>query len=110
VVKLIQSLEESKRAGITEKTAPREQHHDADWLLGIIAQVSSPPADTGGLLGTTAQVSSRPRAQVSLDSRLAELGFDSLMFVELASAIEQAGGALLSPAPFDRGVGLRRLV
>jgi long-chain acyl-CoA synthetase len=92
VVKLIQSLEESKRAGITEKTAPREQHHDADWLLGIIANVSS-----------------RPRAQVTLDSRLAELGFDSLMFVELASAVELAGGALLSPDTLNEVVDVREL-
>src|SRR5215208_1181722 len=92
VVKLIQSLEESKRAGITEKTAPREQHHDADWLLGLVAHVSS-----------------RPRAQVTLDSRLAELGFDSLMFVELASAIEQAGGALVSPDTLNEVVDVREL-
>jgi long-chain acyl-CoA synthetase len=92
VVKLIQQLEESKRAGITEKTAPREQHHDADWLLGLVAHVSA-----------------RPRAQVSLDSRLAELGFDSLMFVELASAIEQAGGALVSPDTLNEVVDVREL-
>ncbi len=92
VVKIIQSLEESKRAGITERTAPREQHHDADWLLGIIAHVAS-----------------RPRAQVTLDSRLAELGFDSLMFVELASAIEQAGGALVSPDTLNEVVDVREL-
>src|ERR671920_97851 len=92
VVKLIQQLEESKRAGITEQTAPREQHHDADWLLGLVAQVSA-----------------RPRAQVSLDSRLAELGFDSLMFVELASAIEQAGGALVSPDTLNEVVDVREL-
>ncbi|MFL6256086.1 MAG: AMP-binding protein [Pyrinomonadaceae bacterium] len=92
VVKLIQSLEESKRAGITERTAPREQHHDADWLLGLVAQVAA-----------------RPRAQVTLDSRLAELGFDSLMFVELASAIEQAGGALLSPDTLNEVVDVREL-
>src|SRR5688500_10768461 len=92
VVKLIQQLEESKRAGITEQTAPREQHHDADWLLGLVAQVAS-----------------RPRAQVSLDSRLAELGYDSLMFVELASAIEQAGGALVSPDTLNEVVDVREL-
>src|SRR5918998_5391140 len=92
VVRLIQQLEESKRAGITEKTAPREQHHDADWLLGLVAQVAA-----------------RPRPQVSLDSRLGELGFDSLMFVELASAIEQAGGALLSPDTLNEVVDVREL-
>jgi long-chain acyl-CoA synthetase len=92
VVRIIQSLEASKRAGITEQTAPREQHHDADWLLGLVATVSG-----------------RPRAQVSLDSRLAELGFDSLMFVELANAVEQAGGNILSPDTLNEVVDVREL-
>jgi long-chain acyl-CoA synthetase len=92
VVRMIQSLEASKRAGITEKTAPREQHHDADWLLGLVASVSG-----------------RPRAQVSLDSRLAELGFDSLMFVELATSIEQAGGTIVSPDTLNEVTDVREL-
>ena len=91
-MRIIQSLEASKRAGITEKTAPREQHHDADWLLGLVATVSG-----------------RTRAQVSLDSRLAELGFDSLMFVELATAIEQAGGTIVSPDTLNEVVDVREL-
>ncbi|HST53934.1 MAG TPA: AMP-binding protein [Pyrinomonadaceae bacterium] len=92
VVRIIQSLEESKRAGITEKTAPREQHHDADWLLGLVASVSG-----------------RPRAHVSLDSRLAELGFDSLMFVELATSIEQSGGTIVSPDTLNEVTDVREL-
>jgi long-chain acyl-CoA synthetase len=92
VIRIIQSLEESKRQDITDKTAPREQHHDADWLLGLVATVSG-----------------RPRAQVSLDSRLIELGFDSLMFVELATAIEQAGGAIVSPDTLNEVVDVREL-
>lgn len=92
VVRIIQSLEASKRAGITERTAQREQHHDADWLLGLVASVSG-----------------RPRAQVSLDSRLSELGFDSLMFVELATSIEQAGGTILSPDTLNEVVDVREL-
>jgi long-chain acyl-CoA synthetase len=92
VVQIIQSLEASKRQGITEKTAPREQHHDADWLLGLVANVSG-----------------RPRSQVSLDSRLADLGFDSLMFVELATSIEQAGGTILSPDTLNEVVDVREL-
>jgi long-chain acyl-CoA synthetase len=92
VVRIIQSLEASKRAGITESTAPREQHHDADWLLGLVASVAG-----------------RPRAEVSLDSRLSELGFDSLMFVELATSIEQAGGTLLSPDTLNEVVDVREL-
>jgi len=92
VVKMIQSLEESKRAGITEKTSTRETHHDANWLLGLVASVAG-----------------RPRAQVSLDSRLAEIGFDSLMFVELATAIEAAGGTILSPDTLNEVVDVREL-
>jgi long-chain acyl-CoA synthetase len=92
VVRIIQSLEASKRAGITERTAPREQHHDADWLLGLVASVSG-----------------RPRSQVSLDSRLSELGFDSLMFVELATSIEQAGGTILSPDTLNEVTDVREL-
>jgi long-chain acyl-CoA synthetase len=92
VVRMIQSLEAGKRAGITEKTAPREQHHDADWLLGLVASVSG-----------------RSRAEVSLDSRLSELGFDSLMFVELATSIEQAGGTIVSPDTLNEVVDVREL-
>jgi long-chain acyl-CoA synthetase len=92
VVKLIQSLEERKRAGISEHTAPRETHHDADWLIGLVATVAN-----------------RPRSQVTLDTRLGELGFDSLMFVELATAIEQAGGSLLSPDTLNEVVDVREL-
>ncbi|HEV2860884.1 MAG TPA: AMP-binding protein [Pyrinomonadaceae bacterium] len=92
VVKIIQTLEESKRAAVTEQTAPRETHHDADWLLGLVAQVSG-----------------RPRSQVALDSRLSELGFDSLMFVELATAVEQAGGRLTSPDTLNEVVDVREL-
>jgi long-chain acyl-CoA synthetase len=92
VVRLIQQLEENKRAGIAEQTAPREQHHDADWLLGIVATVSN-----------------RSRAEITLDSRLSDLGFDSLMFVELAAAVEAAGGTLLSPDTLNEVVDVREL-
>ena len=92
VVRIIQTLEDDRRAGISEKTAPRETHHDASWLLGIVATVSN-----------------RPLSEVRLDSRLGELGFDSLMFVELATAIEQAGGSLLSPDTLNEVVDVREL-
>ena len=32
--------------------------------------------------------------EVSINTRLGDLGFDSLMFVELAQAIENAGGTI----------------
>ena len=44
-----------------------------------------------------ANVSNKPLASVTPDTRLTDLGFDSLMFVELASAIEAAGATLKAP-------------
>jgi long-chain acyl-CoA synthetase len=41
-----------------------------------------------------AAVSNKPRSSIRADTRLEVLGFDSLMYVELAAAIEEAGGAL----------------
>ncbi|MBK8479602.1 MAG: AMP-binding protein [Proteobacteria bacterium] len=55
--------------------APSGSGHD--WLIELVAQVSG-----------------RARAQLTLDTRLEELGFDSLMYSELAAAIEHAGGTL----------------
>jgi long-chain acyl-CoA synthetase len=90
VVRMMQTLEESQR----RITAGEEQREtSADWLLDIIATVSS-----------------RPRSEVGVDTKLAELGFDSLMFVELAAAIEQAGGALKSPDTLNQVQDVRELV
>ena len=46
------------------------------------------------LLDTVATVSGRRRVDVQLGSRFGELGFDSLMYAELSSALENAGIAL----------------
>ena len=43
------------------------------------------------LLDTVANVSGRRRADVQLGSRFGELGFDSLMYAELSSALDNAG-------------------
>ncbi|MDT7541805.1 MAG: long-chain acyl-CoA synthetase [Acidobacteriota bacterium] len=90
VVRMMQALEESQRMiGAVEE----QRETSAEWLLKIIATVSS-----------------RTRAEVSVDTKLAELGFDSLMFVELATAIEQAGGALKSPDTLNQVQDVRELV
>ncbi|HEX8144354.1 MAG TPA: AMP-binding protein [Pyrinomonadaceae bacterium] len=70
---------------------------------------NSKPGDGSWLLDIVATVSNRPRSQVSLDSRLSDLGFDSLMYVELATAIENAGGTLESPNTLTEIVDLREL-
>lgn len=85
---LEQSMKTAARAGLDDGSRPR----DAGWLLDIVATVSN-----------------RPRAQITLDSRLSDLGFDSLMYVELATAIEAAGGTLDSPNTLTEVVDLREL-
>jgi long-chain acyl-CoA synthetase len=52
------------------------------------------PASAAWVRDVVAQVSQRPIAQVVPEARLADLGFDSLMFTELGVALEAAGVAL----------------
>jgi long-chain acyl-CoA synthetase len=61
------------------------------------ALVSAARTDEVGvawLLDTVATVSGRRRADVQLGSRFDQLGFDSLMYAELASALDSAGVSL----------------
>ena len=71
--------------------AARDDSNDS-WLLDIVATVAN-----------------RPRTDVTINTRLSDLGFDSLMYVELASAIEQAGGTLTSPETLTTVHDLREL-
>src|SRR5437588_1274505 len=92
VVQMMQQLEESTRsasgaAGIEELTG------DAAWLIQIVASVSSRTLD-----------------EVSINSRLGDLGFDSLMFVELAQAVENAGGSLTAPERLNEVQDVRELL
>jgi long-chain acyl-CoA synthetase len=66
---------------------------DAMWLLDIVATVSN-----------------RAKDEVSINSRLADLGFDSLMFVEIATAIENAGGSLTAPERLNEVQDVRELL
>jgi len=66
-------------------------------------------AETRWLVGIVASVSNRPPREISTTSRLADLGFDSLMFVELASAIENAGGSITAPERLNEAQDLREL-
>ena len=91
VVRLMQALEQGARQLSEGGPQPREDR-GAEWLLNIVASVAN-----------------RPRAEVTLDSRLVELGYDSLMYVELASAIEQAGGTLKSPDTLTQVQDVREL-
>ncbi len=62
------------------------------------AKDATPAADTDRewLLDLVARVAEKPRSAVSLDLGLDELGFDSLMYNELAVAIEGATGESLT--------------
>ena len=55
-------------------------------------------------------MANRPLDEVSVSSRLSDLGFDSLMFVELATAIENAGGSLTVPERLNEVQDVRELL
>src|SRR5438874_6701745 len=66
VLKLMQAMEERTQTS-PEDAKGEELTGDAAWLVEIVASVSNRALD-----------------EVSINTRLADLGFDSLMFVELA--------------------------
>jgi long-chain acyl-CoA synthetase len=92
VVAAMQVLEQSMKAATRGSTRDTKDNTTATWLLDVVATVSN-----------------RPRSEVSFDSRLSDLGFDSLMYVELATAIENAGGTLSSPDTLTEVQNLREL-
>src|SRR5436190_1503264 len=91
VVRIMETLEEKQKSG-RQSLAQDSADADALWLMGIVATVAN-----------------RPRSEVSIDTRLSDLGFDSLMFVELATAIENAGGSISAPERFNEIQDLREL-
>ncbi|MDQ3687082.1 MAG: AMP-binding protein, partial [Acidobacteriota bacterium] len=92
VVAAMEVLEQSMRAVSRVESSADGGNGEASWLIELVATVAN-----------------RPRAQMSLDSRLSDLGFDSLMYVELATAIEGAGGTLTSPETLTEVRDLREL-
>ena len=66
----------------------------SEETTGAIAVASADRGQVTWLLDTIATVSGRRRADVQLGSRFGELGFDSLMYAELSSALESAAVAL----------------
>jgi long-chain acyl-CoA synthetase len=91
VIAILQALEANVK---TDKATTSDRSADTEnkWLIGIVANVSN-----------------RPREDISLTSRLSDLGFDSLMFVELAAAVENAGGSLIAPERLNEVQDLREL-
>jgi long-chain acyl-CoA synthetase len=86
VIKELQRLERAAKGGAEVKQLASG---GSSWIVDVLAQVTQ-----------------KPRAQITSDTALADLGFDSLMFTELAVAIESAGVQLPDPAEL---VGLEKV-
>ncbi|MEO6050449.1 MAG: AMP-binding protein, partial [Pyrinomonadaceae bacterium] len=92
VVDMLQTLED--RAKSKTKTVIETKGDDnALWIRKIVASVSN-----------------RPLSDVVMEDKLADLGFDSLMFVELQAAVEDAGGRVASPDTLNEVQSVRELL
>src|SRR5262249_35413257 len=91
-LKLMQEIEQRAQAA-PEAAKAEELTGDAAWLVEIVASVSNRALD-----------------EVAINTRLGDLGFDSLMFVELAQAIENAGGTLTAPERLNEVQEVRELL
>jgi long-chain acyl-CoA synthetase len=77
-----------RREVVAELQHARKKAEESSGAL--VAAARPDEASVGWLLDTLAQVSGRRRADVALGSRFDQLGFDSLMYAELAGAFENA--------------------
>ncbi len=92
VVEMLQALEDrSKRK--TKAAVESKGDDNAMWIRKIVASVSN-----------------RPLSDVAIEDKLADFGFDSLMFVELQAAVEDAGGRVLLPDTLNEVQTVRELL
>jgi long-chain acyl-CoA synthetase len=84
IVKELQRLERAAKGGAEVKQIAAAAPTSASWILDVLADVTQ-----------------KKRGTITSASALSELGFDSLMFTELAVAIESAGVALPEPAELN---------
>jgi long-chain acyl-CoA synthetase len=92
VVEMLQALEERSRSK-TKAVAESRGDDNALWIRKIVATVSN-----------------RPLSDIAIDDKLSDLGFDSLMFVELQAAVEDAGGRVLTPDTLNEVQTVRELL
>jgi long-chain acyl-CoA synthetase len=92
VVEMLQGMEERAKTK-TKATVESKGDDNALWIRKIVASVSN-----------------RPLSDVVVEDKLADLGFDSLMFVELQAAVEDAGGRVLSPDSLNEVQTVRELL
>ena len=81
VVKELQRLERAAKGGAEARQLSAGGEAGGAWLFDLLADVCQ-----------------KKRGGITSESRLEELGFDSLMFTELAVALEAAGVSLPDPA------------
>ena len=92
VVEMLQTSED--RAKNKTKTVAETKGDDtALWIRRIVASVSN-----------------RALSEIALEDKLVDLGFDSLMFVELQAAVEDAGGRIISPDTLNEVESVRELL
>jgi long-chain acyl-CoA synthetase len=84
IIKELQRLERAAKGGAEVKQLVAAAPTSASWILDVLADVSQ-----------------KKRGTITSATPLSELGFDSLMFTELAVAIESAGVALPEPAELN---------
>ena len=92
VVELLQTLEDRSKTK-TKSVVESKGDDNMLWLRKVVASVSN-----------------RPLSDIAVEDKLADLGFDSLMFVELQAAVEDAGGRILSPDTLNEVQSVRELL
>jgi long-chain acyl-CoA synthetase len=92
VVEMLETLEQRAKKK-TRAAVDAKGDDNTLWIRKIVATVSN-----------------RPLSDVAIEDKLADLGFDSLMFVELQAAVEDAGGRVLSPDNLNEVQSVRELL
>ncbi|MGB7202631.1 MAG: AMP-binding protein [Pyrinomonadaceae bacterium] len=92
VVEMLQALEDRSKSK-TKSIVESKGDDNAIWIRKVVASVSN-----------------RLLSDVASEDKLADLGFDSLMFVELQAAVEDAGGRVLSPDTLNEVQTVRELL
>lgn len=92
VVEMLKALEERDKKK-TKSVVESKGDDNALWIRKVVATVSN-----------------RALSEVAMTDKLADLGFDSLMFVELQAAVEDAGGRVISPDTLNEIQTVRELL
>ncbi len=92
VIDVLQALENRSKTK-TKAVAESKGDDNMLWIRKIVATVSN-----------------RPLSDITATDKLADLGFDSLMFVELQAAVEDAGGLVMSPDSLNEVQSVRELL